>query len=407
MTQPDDASIIQQVREGDKDAFGILIERHYPMVYRLACRVIGHPDLAQDRAQEACLQAFLSLDSLRDPSAFQSWVYGITLNVCHAYLRQQKPTITLDDTLVRLLQDKRPSPEAITQQRESDTHLREAIRQLSARNQEAIVLYYFQGLTQQAIAQELSISVTAVKGRLHKARQQLKSMLYTAIYPVGVSASVNHHQRGNTMATQDSTLIPIRIIDTPFQVVTSDDGKQRTLSQLLLFNEETRRAMVIWVDEYLATTIALSLQKSDEIHTFTRPTSHDLMGHLLKASGATIESVIINDLRENVYYATVRLQTENGIQAIDARPSDSIALAVRHDVPIYATEKLWQVASPPIPADKSPNRSGIHAIMQRIQAEGEARKAFFQQIADNTTSRDAYTVEVRQKARAIIDNAFD
>ncbi|MEL6307275.1 MAG: sigma factor [Chloroflexota bacterium] len=110
MTQPDDASIIQQVREGDKDAFGILIERHYPMVYRLACRVIGHPDLAQDRAQEACLQAFLSLDSLRDPSAFQSWVYGITLNVCHAYLRQQKPTITLDDTLVRLLQDKRPRP---------------------------------------------------------------------------------------------------------------------------------------------------------------------------------------------------------------------------------------------------------------------------------------------------------
>ncbi|MEL7432716.1 MAG: RNA polymerase sigma factor, partial [Chloroflexota bacterium] len=190
MTQPDDASIIQQVREGDKDAFGILIERHYLMVYRLACRVIGQPDLAQDRAQEACLQAFLSLENLRDTTAFQSWLYGITLNICHAYLRQQKPVITLDDTLLRLLQDERPSPEAITQQRESDTHLREAIRQLSARNQEAIVLYYFQGLTQQAIAQELSISVTAVKGRLHKARQQLKGMLYTAIYPVTVSTSV-------------------------------------------------------------------------------------------------------------------------------------------------------------------------------------------------------------------------
>ena len=52
--------------------------------------MLGHEEIAQDLTQEALLQAYLSLANLRDPSRFSSWLYGITLNVCRSYLRNQK-----------------------------------------------------------------------------------------------------------------------------------------------------------------------------------------------------------------------------------------------------------------------------------------------------------------------------
>ena len=76
-----------QVCLGDKEAFGLLVERYQQMVGHIANKMIADEWVARELAQEAILQAYLSLNHLKDASRFKSWLYGITLNICRSYLR--------------------------------------------------------------------------------------------------------------------------------------------------------------------------------------------------------------------------------------------------------------------------------------------------------------------------------
>jgi bifunctional DNase/RNase len=78
-----------------------------------------------------------------------------------------------------------------------------------------------------------------------------------------------------------------------------------------------------------------------------RPQTHDLFGDVLVALGAHVERVVINDFTDTVYYARLIIGAENELQArkiveIDARPSDSIALAVQAEAPIFVAEHVWE-----------------------------------------------------------------
>jgi len=80
--------------------------------------------------------------------------------------------------------------------------------------------------------------------------------------------------------------------------------------------------------------------------------THDLLKNILDELGVKVERVVISDLKEEVYYARVRLKTDKGVLDIDARPSDAIALAVRVDAPIYVSE---EVAARAVIATKKPD----------------------------------------------------
>ncbi len=90
MTNKTDSELVALARCGDKEAFDELIERYQQMVRRIALGMVAHEEVARDLAQEAILQAYLSLDHLRDSTRFKSWLYGIVLNVCRGYIRDQK-----------------------------------------------------------------------------------------------------------------------------------------------------------------------------------------------------------------------------------------------------------------------------------------------------------------------------
>lgn len=111
---------------------------------------------------------------------------------------------------------------------------------------------------------------------------------------------------------------------------------------VVLEDTEKTRLVPIWIGINEGNAIALEMQGEK----FPRPLTHDLVVNLLSELGAEIEKVVINDLRENSYYALIHIRHNGKITAVDARPSDSLALAVRVHCPIYVEEAVLKKCPP-------------------------------------------------------------
>lgn len=105
---------------------------------------------------------------------------------------------------------------------------------------------------------------------------------------------------------------------------------------VLLKDLEEKEVVPIWIGFFEASAIATQLEKIQ----LSRPMTHDLMKNLLDSLGITIIKIEVNDLRENTFYAIIHLDMDGTRFAIDARPSDSIALALRAHAPIYVHEDV-------------------------------------------------------------------
>ncbi len=105
------------------------------------------------------------------------------------------------------------------------------------------------------------------------------------------------------------------------------------------------KVFVIYVDQSVGAAINMAMRKTPR----ERPQTHDLIGDILTAVGGEVTRIVINDFDDGVFFARLILEIENEfeerkIMEIDARPSDSIALAVAADAPIFVTEKVWDGA---------------------------------------------------------------
>ncbi len=109
---------------------------------------------------------------------------------------------------------------------------------------------------------------------------------------------------------------------------------------VFLGNDE--KIFVIYVDQSVGAAIAMFMKHTPK----ERPQTHDLIGDILLALGTKVDHIVINDFQNGVYFARLILQAENELQEkkiveIDARPSDSIALAIQQEADIYISEDVW------------------------------------------------------------------
>ena len=100
------------------------------------------------------------------------------------------------------------------------------------------------------------------------------------------------------------------------------------------------RYLPIWIGPAEADAIAVKLQGA----TVPRPLTHDLLRSVIDELGASIDSILVNDLKSDTFYATIFLKIDGQAIEIDSRPSDALALAVRADAPIYADEAVLEKA---------------------------------------------------------------
>ncbi len=109
---------------------------------------------------------------------------------------------------------------------------------------------------------------------------------------------------------------------------------------VVLKDVASETVMPIWVGIFEANAIALEIEKV----AAPRPITHDLARNLIRNLNARLERVVISELKDDTFYATLWLQQGNEPMVLDARPSDALALALRADCPIYVTDEVMQKA---------------------------------------------------------------
>jgi len=109
---------------------------------------------------------------------------------------------------------------------------------------------------------------------------------------------------------------------------------------VILKEKETGRYLPIWIGPAEADAIAVKLQGVD----VPRPLTHDLLQSVIDSLGATVNSIIVSDLKNDTFFAKIVLSADGGVVEVDSRPSDALALAVRVGVPIYTEEVVLDQA---------------------------------------------------------------
>ncbi|MDX1600018.1 MAG: sigma-70 family RNA polymerase sigma factor [Anaerolineales bacterium] len=172
---PEEAVWIRQARSGDDRAYGRLVEAFEGPVYNVCFRMLGDPQEAEDAAQETFLKAYRNLNQYDPNRKFVNWLLAIASNHCVDRLRRRRLTLIPFDEL-RLWdppQGEHGTPEPELTQRELEADVKELLGELGATDRAAIVLRYWHELSYAEIAAALRLTESAVKSRLHRARNQL------------------------------------------------------------------------------------------------------------------------------------------------------------------------------------------------------------------------------------------
>ena len=182
LTEDPDAQLVQDTLRGDLESFEQLVERHHPVVHRIATRVVGR-DEADDVAQETFLRAYHRLDGFRGESPFRSWLLQIASNSALNAVRRKDPVPveTLPEDEGHFERAER-SPVSQLEDSERRERLERKLGGLRREHRIVLVLRDLEGLSYEEIATVTDTPVGSVKGRLHRARNELIQIMRDNTY---------------------------------------------------------------------------------------------------------------------------------------------------------------------------------------------------------------------------------
>ncbi|MFF8835789.1 RNA polymerase sigma factor [Streptomyces sp. NPDC015130] len=170
---PDDTLLVARAREGDEEAFEVLVHRHGPTLLRLARRMLSGSAEAEDVVQEALVGAWRRLPDFRGDSAFLTWMYKIVTNRCLNQLRSRRPTTELDSVPEPPAPPHEGSPARAAESSAALADLTVALAELSPEQRACWVLRELHLLSYEEVAEAVGISATAARGRIFRARRSL------------------------------------------------------------------------------------------------------------------------------------------------------------------------------------------------------------------------------------------
>lgn len=177
----DQAELIVAAQGGDRSAFDELVRQTFVDTFTLARRITGNEEDARDVVQEAYFRAWRGIEKFRGEAQFSTWMYRITANAAttHVQRRRRHRADSLDDVAEPSDTRIESQPAAMAESGAELDRLAHALDELPPRLRAVVVLKDVYDLPHEAIADELGITVTAAKVRLHRARRKLRDVLET------------------------------------------------------------------------------------------------------------------------------------------------------------------------------------------------------------------------------------
>jgi len=166
--------LVHQAQKGDPNAYTQVVEAYQRPVFNLCYRMLGDPEDAEDAAQETFLRAYDHLKRYDQQRSFTTWLLSIAAHYCIDQLRTRRMTFLSIDTFPNLdIPDANPSPELAYHHHEEQQRVQALLKSLSPQDRAAVVMYYWYDFSYKEIAESLTLTISAVKSRLHRARLSL------------------------------------------------------------------------------------------------------------------------------------------------------------------------------------------------------------------------------------------
>jgi RNA polymerase sigma-70 factor (ECF subfamily) len=170
-----DSELVGRARNGEEDAFGVLVERYMRASYAVAFSVTGRHEDAQDAAQESLLVALQRLEECRSPEKFGGWLMTIVRNRARNLVRREVLRDT--DQVPESASSRTPTPDRELETVELRESLRGALQDLSEIQRQIVLLHDLEGWKHREIAERLGLPSGTVRSHLHFARKALRGAL--------------------------------------------------------------------------------------------------------------------------------------------------------------------------------------------------------------------------------------
>ncbi len=172
-------ALIERVLQGDTEAFGAIVNQYNTLMMSTALLIVGDRDIAADAVQDALIQAWQHISSLRETGSLRPWLMRIVVNQCISYKRKVARTAafvrqSLADQSTQLAADMADDQKG---RLERDWDLAETVKKLPPKQQTVIMLHYYQGMTLPSMAKALQISENTLKKRIQAALNNLRQVL--------------------------------------------------------------------------------------------------------------------------------------------------------------------------------------------------------------------------------------
>lgn len=170
---------LEKALKGDEESFTRLVETYQTPVYNLCYRMLGDPGSAEDAAQETFWRAYQNIHRYDQQRSFITWLLSIAAHYCIDQQRKKRlPVFEMDEFPDFDVSDPAiPNPEKEFTRDQEDADLHSLINRLNPQDRAAVILKYWYDCSEEEISQMLSLTISAVKSRLHRARRQLAEMV--------------------------------------------------------------------------------------------------------------------------------------------------------------------------------------------------------------------------------------
>lgn len=173
----DDRALVDAVRAGDREAFGVVVERETSAVYRSCLRILGRPHDAEDVTQESFLAAYRAIGGYRGDGSLRGWLLRIATRQSFRRLSQRRPTAELDAVGEQVLADVAADPRRIVVAAESRDQVRDAVAALPDPYREVVALRFFGELSLAEVSEATGRPLNTVKTHLRRGLERLRPIV--------------------------------------------------------------------------------------------------------------------------------------------------------------------------------------------------------------------------------------